>query len=63
MLKSNPRNSCSPAVRRHEGQRPVAVAAEWPSYNRTLISERFAPLNEITTATGSKSAPPEGGRI
>jgi alcohol dehydrogenase (cytochrome c) len=24
-----------------------ATAAEWPSYNRTLISERFSPLSQI----------------
>jgi alcohol dehydrogenase (cytochrome c) len=38
---------------------PVAAAAnsddhEWPSYNRTLTSERYAPLAEINTSTVSK---------
>jgi len=28
-----------------------AVGADWPSYNRTLASERFAPLAEINAGT------------
>jgi alcohol dehydrogenase (cytochrome c) len=30
------------------------AAGDWPSYNRTLTSERFSPLNEITTANAGK---------
>ena len=30
-------------------QAPGAVAGDWPSYNRTLTSERFSPLSQINT--------------
>jgi alcohol dehydrogenase (cytochrome c) len=30
-------------------QAPGAPAGDWPSYNRTLTSERFSPLSEINT--------------
>ena len=32
----------------------AATDADWPSYNRTLTSERYAPLAEINTKTVSK---------
>src|SRR5262245_28576879 len=33
---------------------PGATAGEWPSYNRTLTSERFSPLSEINIQNVSK---------
>ena len=32
-----------------EAAAPSATAGDWPSYNRTLTSDRFSPLTEIST--------------
>ncbi|MGO9986267.1 MAG: pyrroloquinoline quinone-dependent dehydrogenase [Rhodomicrobium sp.] len=32
---------------------PNATADDWPSYNKTLTSERFSPLNQIDTSNAS----------
>ena len=33
---------------------PSAASADWPSYNRTLTSERYSPLNQINTKNVGK---------
>jgi alcohol dehydrogenase (cytochrome c) len=37
------------AVAPAEGTSPRVAAGDWPSYNRTLTSERYSPLSEINT--------------
>src|SRR5215469_8800537 len=37
-----------------ESAMPGVTGGDWPSYNRTLTSERFAPLSEINTQNTSK---------
>jgi alcohol dehydrogenase (cytochrome c) len=39
----------APASTAANVQAPGAAAADWPSYNRTLTSERFSPLSQINT--------------
>ena len=41
----------SPAA---EASLPNTTAGDWPSYNRTVNSDRFSPLGEITTANVGK---------
>ena len=36
------------------GTRPNATADDWPSYNKTLTSERYSPLSQIDTTNVSK---------
>jgi alcohol dehydrogenase (cytochrome c) len=33
---------------------PAAAAGDWPSYNRTLTSERYSPLSQINTQNAGK---------
>jgi alcohol dehydrogenase (cytochrome c) len=37
-----------------EAALPNASAGEWPSYNRTLTSERYSPLSQINTTNAGK---------
>src|SRR4051794_24407685 len=37
-----------------EAPLPNATAADWPSYNRTLMSERRSPLSQINTNNAGK---------
>jgi len=53
--KGSTTTELNPAYRGTPAPSPVAAAAnpadgEWPSYNRTLTSERYAPLAEINTS-------------
>jgi alcohol dehydrogenase (cytochrome c) len=53
--KGSTTTELNPAYRGAPAPSPVAAAAnpadgEWPSYNRTLTSERYAPLAEINTS-------------
>src|SRR5262245_65373064 len=41
----------SPAA---QAQTPSAAAGDWPSYNRTVTSDRFSPLSEINTRNVSQ---------
>ena len=41
----------SPAA---EARLPDGGAEDWPSYNRTLTSERFSPLSQINTKNVGK---------
>jgi alcohol dehydrogenase (cytochrome c) len=49
---ANTNSNTSTAVTPTPSQPLVATVADgdWPGYNRTLTSERFSPLNQITTA-------------
>jgi alcohol dehydrogenase (cytochrome c) len=46
----------SPAAPRQPAGAPLSNAntGDWPSYNKTLTSERFSPLNQINTSNASK---------
>ena len=37
-----------------EASSPSGAAGDWPSYNRTLTSERYSPLNQINTKNVGK---------
>ena len=41
----------SPAA---EASPPIATAGDWPSYNRTLTSERYSQLSQINTKNAGK---------
>ncbi|HUC11449.1 MAG TPA: hypothetical protein VL985_13625 [Stellaceae bacterium] len=44
----------APAPTPAPGTPPAAAAADWPSYNKTLTSERFSDLSQINTQNVSK---------
>ena len=43
--------AASPAA---DAPSPSATAGDWPSYNRTLTSDRYSPLSEINTKNVGK---------
>jgi alcohol dehydrogenase (cytochrome c) len=44
----------APARAAAAGAAPAGAAADWPSYNKTLTSERFSDLSQINTQNVSK---------
>ena len=51
-IESNPAYKASPTAVPSTAanvQAPGATSGDWPSYNRTLTSERFSPLSQINT--------------
>src|SRR5277367_4841105 len=44
-----PEAAAGPSPPVADAARPNAAAGDWPSYNRTPSSQRYSPLNQITT--------------